>query len=218
VSKKHFGAMTLMMGFVLAGLLAGCANSVQPIVDQTKACMASVYNSPDFAPLRPHIPLDARDISLAQLSDPSHATKPEIDALQLTHPGVQACEKIALDGLARTMPSLVPALAKNYSINDDDLVLVTQQKLSWGEQERHRRDLFLAFQAIAVAEGQRVDAQNLQRADQALNGMIAGLSIIQQNMQARTDALNASVRQPVPTYYRGPYTCSPQGGGTYSCQ
>jgi hypothetical protein len=78
-------------------LLAGCATApqrqyqaigtnTQAVVGGAKACATAVYSTPEAAVLRPHLPFDVRDLTLAQLSDQSLATKEEIDAIFLLHP------------------------------------------------------------------------------------------------------------------------------------
>src|SRR5215469_12381362 len=80
-----------------AFLLAGCATAAQrqyqAIVTgnkalgvEAKACTLAVCNAPEAAPLRPHIPYDPREATLAQLSDASFATGPEIAAIELLYP------------------------------------------------------------------------------------------------------------------------------------
>jgi hypothetical protein len=158
-------------------LLAGCATAAQreyqaistgnkAIVDQAKVCVSAIYDSPDAAPLRGHYPVDPRDITLAQLSDTTMATPVEIAAIEAVHPRVQQCRKAVLDGLVNTLPGLVPVLTREYSGADDDLILLIQRKLPWGELTRRRRDRYATFQAAATAESQRVTA-NLQQQNEA---------------------------------------------------
>ena len=64
----------------IAGLLAGCATAAQrqyqAIASNNRsaaqglhACAVAVYESPESAPLRRHVPLKANDATLEQLSD-----------------------------------------------------------------------------------------------------------------------------------------------------
>jgi hypothetical protein len=148
-------------------LLAGCATAAQrqyqaivagnkAVADEAKTCTAAVYNSPEAAPLRPHVPLDPREATLAQLSDTTFATGPEIAAIELLHPRLKACQKAILDGLANTTPGAAPVLAKAYSAADDDTILFIQRKLSWGDRVKRGRDRAIATQEALQAEGQRV--------------------------------------------------------------
>jgi hypothetical protein len=150
-----------------AFLLAGCATAAQrqyqaivtgnkTLGDEAKACTMAAYNAPEAAPLRPHLPLDPREATLAQLSDTTFATGPEIAAIEVLYPHLKACQKAALDGLANTTPGAVPILAKAYSAADDDTILLIQRKLSWGDRVKRGRDRALATQEALQAEGQRV--------------------------------------------------------------
>src|SRR5713226_2984528 len=109
------------------------ATSNQSLVGQAKACVAAIYAAPEAAPLRPHITIDPRDLTLAQLSDQSLATKEEIEAIFILHPRLQQCRKGVLDGLVTTTPTIVPILAAEYIRGDDLTLLLVQRKLSWGE-------------------------------------------------------------------------------------
>jgi hypothetical protein len=153
----------------MAGLLVGCATQAQQqyraiatgnqaIVAKAAACDAEVYDAPEGASLRPHFPMNVRDATLQQLSDTSLATKQEIDAILLLYPRLQACRRATLEGFVNTMPGVVPMLAKTYSDNDDDVVLLIQGKLAWGEAVRRWRDRASAAQAAMLTEAQRVTA------------------------------------------------------------
>src|ERR1700730_9093311 len=127
------GRLNAAMAVLMAGLLAGCATAAQrqyqamatgnqAILAQIKSCVTDAYNAPESAPLRPHFPLDLRDLTLAQLSDQSSPTKQEVDAVLTIHPRIQSCRKTALDGLLNTAPSVVPMLAKTFAEADDDTI------------------------------------------------------------------------------------------------
>jgi hypothetical protein len=185
----------------MAGLLLGCATQAQrqyqaiatgnqAIGAQAKACEAEVYNAPEAASLRPHFPMDLREATLTQLSDPSLATKPEIDAILLLYPRLQACQKAILEGLVNTMPGLVPILAKGYSEGDDDTILLIQRKLTWGDRIHRGRNRVIALQAAMLAEAQRVVAAleqsheaELARRQAAVQAAAAALASYAQTQQ-----------------------------------
>jgi hypothetical protein len=150
-------------------LLTGCATAAQrqyqamasgnrAILGEAKSCGEAVYNSPEAAPLRPHVPQSARDATLAQLSDQSLATKGEIDAILLLHPRLKACQKAVLDGLLNTTPSVVPILTREYAAADDDTILLIQRKMPWGERVRRARDRINATEAELQSEARSVTA------------------------------------------------------------
>jgi len=210
-----------MRVFALVGLLlvAGCATAAQrqyqaistnnqAVGAEAMACLRSIYDSPEAAPLRPHSPLDAREATLPQLADASLASKAEIDAIYLLHPRLKACQRTVLDGLARSTPSIVPILADQYSKGDDDLLLFVQRKMSWGEIVRHRRDRGLAAQAAMQAEGRRIVGSLEQQHVGELAQRQAALDAIAR--WAQTQQLINAMNKPV-------YTNCSQFGSMTNC-
>jgi hypothetical protein len=148
-------------------LVAGCATAAQrqyqAISTNTQAvgaaamaCLRPIYESPEAAPLRPHIPLDVREATLRSLRTPRSRARQRSMPSMYCNPRQKACQRAFLDGLARSTPSIVPILADQYSKGDDDLLLLIQRKISWGEIVRSRRDSSLAVQAAMQAEGRRI--------------------------------------------------------------
>lgn len=83
--------------------------------------------------MRPHMPVDPRDITLAQLADTSLTTPGEISAILVLHPRLQQCQKQVLDDLMNATPSLVPILAAEYVKGEDNTLALIQRKETWGE-------------------------------------------------------------------------------------
>lgn len=163
--------------FSMTFILAGCATQAQreyltiktanqQAISQERACTAAVYDSVEFSPLRKHIPLSVRDVTLAQLSNTSVVTPEEINAIFLTHPMLEECRKQALATLSQTGPSVVPIMTKAYNMNEDDLLGLIRQKISWGEYLRRVRDRATAAQAAVQAEEQQIVRQ-LRQENQA---------------------------------------------------
>ena len=158
-------------------LLVGCATqaqrqfqamktSNQDYLGEMKTCVTNVYNSPESAPLRDHRPLDPSDITLQQMSDKTFATPTEVQAIFAVHPLVQACRKAILNGLAQSEPSLVPILIALYNKGEDDLLVLIQQKMTWGDYVRRWRDRWTETQAALLAEDRNV-VSGLQQEHQA---------------------------------------------------
>jgi hypothetical protein len=167
-----------------------------PPISQAKACGDAIYDSPEAAPLRPHVTRDMREAALSQLSDTGSATKPEIDAILVLHPRLKACEKIVLDQLLNTTPSVVPILTKQYSSADDDTILLIQRKMPWGERVRRGRDRVNETVAALQAEEQRVTA-GLEQHESELARRQAALNAISQCAQTQ-QVINA-MNRPVMT-------------------
>jgi hypothetical protein len=177
----------------MAGLLLGCATAAQrqyqamgtntqAVVGGFKSCVAALYSVPEAAPLRPHIPRDVRDLTLAQLSDRSFTTNEENNAIFLLYPRLQQCQKTYLDGLSEAIPSFVPILSTEYIKNEDSVLLLVQRKQSWGDFSKRRRDMELEAQAQLQTEVRRIVA-GLEQSHEA------ELARRQAAIQATSDAL-----------------------------
>jgi hypothetical protein len=147
--------------------------------------------------VRPHVPLNFRELTLTQLSDQSLPTKQEVDAVLALHPRIQACRKAALDGLLNTAPSVIPMLARAFAEADDDTIAFVQRKRPWGEYARRARDRALAVQAGLQTEGQRITA-GLEQSHQAeLSRRQAALNALAQ--WAQTQQVISAMNRPVIT-------------------
>lgn len=137
-------AMTIA---AMASLLFGCGTGAQRqyqamtvnnqgAVQRLTACSMETYNSPEFAPLRAHIPLSVANATLEQLSDRSFATGEEIRIILATHPRFQECRKAALTQIAQTTPTIVPIMLGLINKSEESLVDLIQKKQSWGDHVR----------------------------------------------------------------------------------
>ena len=172
----------------MAARLFGCATAAQrhqaiavntrSVGAEMKACLTAIYNSPETAPLRPHVAIDPRDTTLAQLADTSLATPEEISAVLVLHPRLQECQKAALDGLTNTTPSLVPILAAEYVKGEDNTLALIQRKETWGDFSKRRRDNAMAMVAELQAEGQRITEGLQQEHQTELERRAAALSAL----------------------------------------
>jgi hypothetical protein len=161
----------------IAALLAGCAtaaqrqyqsirNNDQAAGQEYRACMEAVYDSPEFEPLRRHIPYKITDVTLEQLSDNSLATDDQIRLILEAHPKKQSCRKQALDHLAQFAPTVVPIALSGFTKNEDNLIDLIQKKQSWGAYVRRGRDIGIAEQAEMQAEARRITSE-LQQSHEA---------------------------------------------------
>ena len=152
-------------------LMAGCSmqqpyqaqamnngNGGATLLAQVEACARAAYDAPDTAALRPHAPMDLRQASLAQLSDPSFPTNADIPLIKQWHDRISACRQQMMSVLAQAMPSVVPILTRALSAADDDIVLLIQKRISWGEAVRRGRDRTNTMMAEVGAEQQRLQS------------------------------------------------------------
>ena len=170
---------------LLVPTLSGCAAQQQQQAAQFFAsCMAAVYDAPDAAPLREHVPFNSLDVSLAQLADKSYPTGIEVASIEAFQSRRGRCMAAFLGQIERSAPTLIPILQRAHSEADDDLVSLTQHKITWGDTVRRARDRGLALNETILAEQRRLAAEDQARA-QALNNTLATLAIINAASQPR---------------------------------
>jgi hypothetical protein len=139
-------------------VLSGCIPEQQrQVVNENASCMEAAYNSPEAAPLRAHQPFYPTDATLAQLVDRSLASEAEIASLTAVHPRLRACQIEFLSRLDRVAPTLSSLFARDYRDTDNDLVLLIDRKINWGEFTRRRRERAIAGQEAFIAEQRRFD-------------------------------------------------------------
>lgn len=154
---------------LMVALLFGCQTAAQhqfeamksgneAAIAQSKACNTAVYDSPESASLRLHLPQNVNDATLQQLSDSSMVTPAEWQAILATHPKFQQCRKALLEALMSSEPGAVPILAASYNEIEDDLLALSDHKLTWGQYIRRARDRVTKTQASLQAEDRRVIA------------------------------------------------------------
>jgi hypothetical protein len=188
--------------------LGACATQaqrqLQTIVQGNKAadaeyvaCVTAIYSSPASEPVRPHFPLKATDATLAQLADGSLVTADQAETIFSLHPQVQDCQRRFLTELMNTTPAYVPILTDDYNKFEDDLLLLVQRKMTWGEFTKRRRDRAAAVQAAIQAISQRIMA-GLEREHE--NEMARRQAAAQAFAQwAQTQQMINAVNRPVMT-------------------
>jgi hypothetical protein len=219
-SRITLSARRAAVAVLTGSLLVGCTTAAQrqyqamstnnqAVLAQAKACTTDLYNSPEAAPLRPHLPLNPTQATLTQLSDPALATPPEITAINQLYPRYKACQQAVVAGLSRSMPSLMPVLEKTYAAGDDDNVLLIQRKISWGERVHRGRDRALAAETAILGEAQQVTAGLEQQHEAELARRQAALDAMAR--AAQTQQLINALNRPVMT------NCTNLGSGMVNC-
>lgn len=167
--------LTLVFSITLAGCTTQADRQANEIVQNTKAieaqllnCVTAVYNSPDFAPLRPHVPLMITNATLEQLTDASNATDDEIKAIYAVYPQTQACRNAALQSLAPLTPTIVPILTAEFEKRDASLIDLVQRKSTWGDHVRSGKEVAITTQAQLITAYQQIEAQLQQSRDAEL--------------------------------------------------
>lgn len=175
----------------------------QAAVSTLNICMQAVYDSPEVAPLRAHIPAPRSQATLEQQTDPAFATDEEIKALFAEHPKANACRQQELDRLVQQTPSVVPILANGFSHIEQAMIGLVQKRTTWGEYTRQVKSIVEETRGRLAAEGQRIDANLEQSHEAELARRQAAINAIAQF--AETEIAIAALNRPVVT------TCNAYG-------
>jgi len=187
----------------MTALLFGCATAAQRqlqgmaagsrVAAQTfESCVAAIYNQPELEPLRRDLPLNPKNASLEQLSNPNLVSDGEIRLILANHPKLQVCRQQFVDQLSQTMPSVAPILVKMITAEDNYLIGLVQRKLRWGEFLQRVRGAMNEGDAESTAEGGRIlaglqqahgaELEHRQAAVQALGNALAAYGRAQQTI------------------------------------
>jgi hypothetical protein len=197
---------------IALALLCGCATQAQRQFEtmrttyqqasaEIKACWTTIYNSPESAPLRAHLPLDVSDVTLRQLADPSLATREETQAVFAAHARLAPCRRAYVADLAQFEPILAPIYVAFYNERDDDTLALAQRRISWGEYVRRWRDRGAETKAAVDVADQRIvseltqeDAAERERAAEALKELGNSLQATGTNFQATANAFRSGAQ------------------------
>ena len=131
-----------------------------------KNCSEAVWNSPESAPIRPHIPFDLKDATLDEMMDSSKPTPEEIAAIKAVHPQLVACRNTFLDKVNTTTSTIAAVFVENWNARDSLLIQLLQHEITWGKYITDGRTLATEEKKKILAEAQRIDA-NLQHSHEA---------------------------------------------------
>jgi hypothetical protein len=123
-------------------------------------------------------------------------TPEELQVILTTHAQVQECQKALLNGLAGIVPSVVPILTKYYNHGEDELLLLVQREINWGEFNKRRRDRGAELSAEMQAENQRVTSGLQQRHEAELEQRQRAAAAMAQ--WAQTQQMINAINRPVP--------------------
>ena len=193
-----------LSAFILTGCATAAQRQYQGMVinaqsagTNIQACVQPVYESPDAAPIRPHIPMNVKDATLQQLSDKSFANDAEINAILVTHPKLNDCRQQFLTQLSQTTPSISAIWASFFAENEQHLIKLIQKQTSWGEYLSGAKLRAADVQLRLTQESQRITA-GLERSHEAeLARRQAAASAFAQYMQ--TQEIINNMNRPVVT-------------------
>jgi hypothetical protein len=122
---------------------------------QDKACVDSVYASPEFVQLLPHLPRYMPRATDEQRADTTLATDHEIQAFQSTEPRIKACRTAFVETLAPTHPMFIAILSSRVAKKAAEADALIQKKQSWGQYVTN----FIAIDAQADLDMHAVNEQ-----------------------------------------------------------
>ena len=197
-------ALSLLAMVALGGCVTAAQKRAQDLartniagVDQMRTCTEAVYNAAPFEAARRHLPADYGQATLEQETDPGVAKDPEIAAVLLAQPQLQACRQAFLDKIGADMPSLIPTYAGLLALIDSSLYEVMQKKKSWGD---HVRDVKLLLKKVdseldgeikKIADGLSQDPKAVQARKEAADKAMA--------FYTQTTKSLATMRRPIIT-------------------
>jgi hypothetical protein len=197
-------AVALLAIAALGGCVTAAQKRAQDIartniagVDQMRTCTEAVYNSPAFDAARRRLPADYGQATLEQETDPGVAKDPEIAAVLLAQPQLQACRKTFLDKIGADTPSLIPTYAGLLALTDGSLSEVMQKKKGWGDHVRDvklllkKADTELDDEIKKIADGLSQDPKAVQARKEAADKALA--------VYATTEKALTTMRRPVIT-------------------
>jgi hypothetical protein len=145
ISRRAFGTRGAPFGLLLL-LVAACqttggvrsradANAFETAAQQAQECRAEIARKPEYQILRSHMPLaDIEQADLGQMADARLISPPEVTALADWSYDLQQCRSEAVTVVERSgLSSYVPIVLADRDRQDRIIVLLMQQKITWGE-------------------------------------------------------------------------------------
>lgn len=122
------------------------------------ACVSAVYNSPGYAPIRAHIPLNVFSATIPQLTDARFPSNEDVRILRAEFPKLEKCKEVFLRQLDRVAPGLVPVDAATLIKSHDALMQLVNRNLSWGDYIRQKRRRGVKLRDRLVALNRKIGA------------------------------------------------------------
>ena len=136
------------------------------------------------------------------------ANNSETEAILVIYPRIQECQRTLLIGFLKSTPSFVPILASAYNRGEDDVLMLIQHKISWGEYNKRRRDRATEIQAELQSASQQI-VSGLQHQHEN--------ELAQRERAAEALAQWAQTQQQISAMHRPVITNCNQAGGMVNC-
>lgn len=184
-------------------------DGLRMVTAEYKACAVAVRNSPEYAPLLPHMSdPDSGQPTMAQLTDGSTPTAQEASLVASFYDATTPCRSTALHGLSVVRPDLAPIVASAYTTRAAATALLVQRKITWGEAAQRAQVRVSALrQALEDADHQWLTELRAENREELAQRQAAGAALA--NWAQQQQMINA-INRPVIT------NCN-QWGSTVNC-
>jgi len=109
------------------------------------SCARANFYSSDYDLIRKHTALDVKELTLEQLTDKSHATQEEIQAILAVHPKAEACRAEYVRSITPVAPSLAALAAQLYNNAERNLIDLIENKKNYGEWATTNKTLVVEY-------------------------------------------------------------------------
>lgn len=189
-------AKHILLIVVISASVVGCATSAQrqalairgnttSAVQNYKACVLALYNLPEMAALRHDLPFNVNNATLEQLSNPDYASDTEIKVIFALYPKLQNCRKRFVAQIALTTPTIASIFLEEYTKSDEDLISLTQKRLTWGDFLRRGKEREAEASVMISTEARRIQGGLEQENEAELARRQAALNALTRYVQTQ---------------------------------
>lgn len=137
---KGVAAGTILVSFCLGGCGVIHLAKVKGVADDVKECTQEAQSTPGYAELSKNhfLPNFSENGKIAtpteaQILDAAYPTDEEANSLIVLHNKHAECRRVAIEGMADTVPGVIPMMIEKYKIGDLREINLIQKKITWGE-------------------------------------------------------------------------------------
>lgn len=170
IIKEFSGMFALSISIILVLILiTGCQtaaikkarwiySNMREATQRVKICTEYIENKPVYQSLFNRLPRP-KNITPMHMADTSKPTKEDVKNIIAVYNEDAQCRKQSIEDMSRIVPSTVPILVDGYRANDLVTAELIERKISWGEANKRRSDIYSDVQAKFRAEGSRVEEE-----------------------------------------------------------
>lgn len=130
-------------------------SNMQAMNQRVKACHENVADKPAYQSLFSRLPFPT-NITPMHMADTSKPTKEDVKNIIAFYNEDAQCRKQSIEGLSGIVPSMVPIIVDTYRAYDLVTADLIERKISWGEANKRRADVYSDAMKNMRAEESRV--------------------------------------------------------------